>query len=407
MVFIIDWNGADNVSASDDLNLDGVNTLDNGFGDTVNVSISTPLVPAAYPGITPDSEWHLSTPVLDFGDPEGELITGNVSGGNYDPSTGGTIPPTTTTVQVATGMTGTTFELYDIDQDLLAANPWDDSVRVYALDAAGNPMPTTITITNTNVTHTVTNDGTYATIGATGAADPAVNGSGAADSVTVTFPGTIYGFVIEYSSGGGTYYSGVVGIGPVTFSDPTLMCFARGTMIETENGEVAVEELQAGDMIRTLDNGLKPLSWIGSTRVKAKGMKAPILFRKGVIGNTQDLLVSPAHRVMLQDWQAKLLFGSSELLASAQSLVNDSTIIRMPMEEVEYFHILFDSHEIVLSNGAPTESFHPGDSDVGALAPEARDEIYSLFPELEQDFGSYGPPARKSLRAHEAALLNL
>ena len=406
MVFVIDWNGADDASAADDLVLDGMNTLYNGLGDSVDVTISTPLVPAAYPGLIPDSEWHLSTGALSFGDADGELITGNVSGGNSGPS--GTIPPTTTTITVATGMTGTTFELYDIDQNLATTYPWDDSVRVYALDAAGNPMASGVIISNTNAgTHTVANDGTYATIGATGAADPAVNGSGAADSVTVTFPGTIYGFVIEYSSGGATYYGGIVGIGPVSFNDPSLMCFARGTMIEAEYGEVAVEDLQSGDMIRTLDNGLKPLCWIGSTKVKAKGTKAPILFRKGTIGNTQDLLVSPAHRVMLQDWQAKLLFGSSELLASAQSLVNDSTIIRQPMEEVEYFHILFDCHEIVLSNGAPTESFHPGESDVGAMAPETRDEIYSLFPALAQDFGRYGPPARISLRAHEAALLNL
>ena len=415
MVFVIDWNGADNASAADDLDLDGVNTLDNGFGDTVDVSISTPLIPAAFPGFTPNSEWHLSTPPFDFGDTEGELITGNVSGGNPGPvynATTGTydpIPPTTTTVQVATGMTGTTFELYDIDQGLGVgfAHPWDDSVRVYALDINGDPMDSGVVISSTNATHTVVNDSTYATIGATGVDDPGVNGSGAADSVTVTFPGTIYGFVIEYSSGGLAYYSGVVGIGPVSFSDPSLMCFARGTMIETENGEIAVEDLQAGDMIRTLDNGMKPLSWIGSTKVKAKGTKAPILFRKGVIGNTQDLLLSPMHRVMLQDWQAKLLFGSSELLATAQSLVNDSTILRQPVEEVEYFHIMFDSHEIVLSNGAPTESFHPGESDVGAMAPEARDEIYSLFPELAQGYSSYGPPARESLRAHEAALLNL
>jgi len=400
MAFIIDWNGANNASAADDLNLNGANTLTNGAGDMVTVNITTPINNDPYSGTT--SQWHLSTAASNIGGPDGELVTGGVF-----------YTPAVTTVAVAAGMTNTTFELYDIDTSVtglgVAGVPWDDLVKVYALDAAGNVIYTPINITNTNVTHVVNHYSTYTSIGATDTADPAVNGTGALDTVTVTIPGLIYGFKIEYTSGatGSGTYSGVVGIGPVTFNNPAFVCFARGTMIETANGEMPVEDLQAGDMIRTLDNGMKPLSWIGSTKVEAKGNKAPILFRKGAIGNTRDLLVSPAHRVMLQDWQAKLLFGASEILASAQSLVNDSTIVRQPAEEVEYFHILFDAHEIVFSDGAPTESFHPGDADVGAMAPEAREEIYSLFPELEQNGGSFGPSARASLRPHEAALLNL
>ncbi len=407
MVFVIDWNGADNVSAADDLNLNGANTLSNGYGDTVSVSISTPAVQdaalvAAYgAAATPITQFHLSTAASNIGDADGELITGTVSGA----------VPTSTTVTVATGMTGTSFEIYDIDQSFTGlgavGTPWDDLIKIYALDAAGNIMPTAINISNTNGTHTVLNDGTTATISAVGSADPAVNGSGAADSITVSIPGLVYGVVIEYSAGVNNYYSGVVAIGPITFSSAALMCFTRGTMIETETGNVAIEDLVAGDMIRTLDNGFQPLSWVGSTVVEGKGSKAPILFRKGTIGNTEDLLVSPAHRVMIQDWQADLLFGTSELLTSAQSLVNDNTIIRQAVDEVEYFHILFEAHEIVFSNGAPTESFHPGDAGVGTMAQETRAEIFSIFPELEHNTESYGPSVRNTLRPHEAALLNL
>lgn len=400
MVFIIDWNGANDASPLDDLNLDGSNVISNGAGATVTVDVSTPANPDPYSGNT--TEFHLSTAASNIGGPDGELVTG----GTY-------YTPAVTTVAVATGMTNTTFELYDIDKSLTglgaAGIPWDDLVKVYALDAAGNVIYSPISITNTNTTHVVNHYSTYTSIGATDNADPAVNGSGAADTVTVTIPGLIYGFRIEYTSGSSSagILSGVVGIGPVSFNDPAYACFTRGTMIETEKGEVAVEDLQEGDLIRTLDNGMKPISWIGSTTVKAQGANAPVLFRKGTIGNTRDLLVSPAHRVMLNDWQAKLLFGSSELLAAAQSLVNDSTIIRQPTEEVEYFHILFDAHEIVFSDGAPTESFHPGDANIGAMAQDVRDEIYRLFPELEQDGRTYGPSARASLRPHEAALLNL
>ncbi len=381
--YVIDWNGDDAVTG-DEIDLDNVNSISNGTGYDVNVTISTP------PGGTgPGEEWNLGTSI---GDGDGELVASRVD------------DPTSTTVQFDTAMTDITFELYDID----AGSRWDDMVQVYALDINGNPIPATIRVTNDTANHAVTSDGTTTTINASGHDDPNVEGSGAADTVTVIIPGPVYGFVIVYDNGESVATSGVVGIGPVSFFDPTVYCFARGTMIETDRGEVAIEDLLADDMVRTADNGFQPLRWIGSTSVKAKGSKAPILFRKGTIGNTRDLLLSPSHRVLLQDWQSKVLFGTGEMLASAQSLVNDQTIVRQESDEnVEYFHILFDKHEIVFSDGAATESFHPGDADTGALAHETRAEIYRLFPELEHNSNSYGPSVRSTLRPHEAALLSL
>ena len=46
-----------------------------------------------------------------------------------------------------------------------------------------------------------------------------------------------------------------------------VICFAAGTPVETAAGEVAVERLAVGDLVRTLDHGLRPVRWIGSVRV--------------------------------------------------------------------------------------------------------------------------------------------
>lgn len=404
--YVINWNGGTKNDVTDNVNIDGVTPISNGVPGPVNgtlhpvdVAVSTPFSVPAIPGGAV-TDWTI------LGGDNNALFSQNV------------VDPTLTTVQFGTPMTDITFDIYDIDtltvptvgsDGVLYDIPWDDLVRVYALDINGNPVATAINVTNTSATHTVNTsaDGITTTIGATGTNDAAINGTAAADTVTVTIPGPVYGFVVVYDVGPLAGASGVIGLGAVTFTDPTIWCFARGTMIETKSGDVAIESLVAGDMVRTADNGFQPLRWIGSTTVKATGNKAPILFRKGAIGNTKDLLVSPAHRVMLQDWQAELLFGKPQILASAQSLVNDNTIIRQETEEMEYFHILFDSHEIVFSNGAPTESFHPGDADVGTLAEDARAEIYSLFPELENNPKSYGPSVRTTLMPHEATLLSL
>ncbi len=413
--FVIDWDGVDPAAtaagAADDVNLYGVvNTLSDGAGNSTDVRV------VAYNnGVTnPDNPYgnyfYLSNGYsTGTGLPDGVLTTGNATA------------DVTTVVAFDSAVTDISFEIFDIDQSstgtgvagAAGAEPWDDQVTIYVTDAAGVPIAANIVIGNTVPgQHTVTTsaDNIYTTINSSGASDVAINGSGALDSVSVSIPGNdaaVFRVYIVYSVGPDptAAATGVIAIGPMTFTDPTPYCFVRGTLIETDRGDVAVEDLQTDDLVRTADNGFQPLRWIGSTTVKAKGHKAPILFRKGAIGNSRDLMLSPEHRVMLQGWQSELMFGQPQLLAAAKSLVNDTTILRQESDTVEYFHILFDQHEIVFSNGAPTESFHPADAT--DMAHGTREEIYSLFPEFEHNKASYGPPARASLTAHEATLLSL
>ena len=184
------------------------------------------------------------------------------------------------------------------------------------------------------------------------------------------------------------------------------ICFAKGTLIETESGEKTVEALSAGDLVRTLDHGVQPIRWIGSVRRAALGKLAPVKICKGALGNQRELMVSPQHRMLLTGWRAELFFGECEVLATAKSLVNDRDIVRVEGGFVDYFHILFDTHEIIFAEGALSESFHPGAMGAQALSQDAHDEILTLFPHLgTQDFASYGASARASLKFKEAALL--
>jgi Ca2+-binding RTX toxin-like protein len=182
-----------------------------------------------------------------------------------------------------------------------------------------------------------------------------------------------------------------------------VVCFTRGSRILTAEGEKAIEDLAAGDLVLTMDHGYQPIRWIGSSIVEGKGRFAPIVIEAGTLGNSRTLRVSPQHRMLLSGWQAELLFDEPEVLVAAKLLVNDHTIRAEEAAEVEYFHMLFDAHEIVYAEGAPSESFHPGHVGWGALAEAAREEILSLFPQLEDmDFTAYGPSARRSLTAPEA-----
>lgn len=184
-----------------------------------------------------------------------------------------------------------------------------------------------------------------------------------------------------------------------------VTCFTAGTLIETPLGAVAIEALQVGDLVATLDHGVQKIRWIGSSSVKAVGNFAPVVICKNALGNTRDLLVSPQHRMLVSGWKAELLFGETEVLCAAIHLINGDTIYRREGEQIEYIHMMFDTHEIIFAEGCASESFHPGVQGMGVLAEETRAEIYELFPNLRNNLADYGPLARSSIKRFEAKAL--
>lgn len=190
---------------------------------------------------------------------------------------------------------------------------------------------------------------------------------------------------------------------PRTFENFDAMpCFARGTLIETDRGPVLIEELAEGDLVVTRDNGLQPIRWIGSRRLAGAELAdnlRPIRIRRHALGTgipARDLLVSPQHRVLVRSKIAQKMFGTNEVLVAAKQLCQiDGIDIADDLAEVEYFHMLFDRHEVVISNGAETESLFTGPEALKAVGPQAREEILTIFPELADR--DYAPVAARPL----------
>ncbi len=243
------------------------------------------------------------------------------------------------------------------------------------------------------------------------------------DTITVTMNGsnvTIVGITF-YLADGRRLFTPTDGtnLDPATFVSSTFVnntgampvagfgppCFAAGTRIATARGEVAVEDLAVGDVVLTMDSGLKPIRWIGRRSVPGTGDFAPIRIRAGAVGNVRDLVVSPMHRILVRGWQAELYFGDSELLVAAKHLVDGRRIHVDPVPEVEYFHILFDQHEVIFSDGAATESFFPGEQ-ILADAAAIRQELEALFPEAFSVTGlASSRTARRTITFRDAAVL--
>lgn len=217
--------------------------------------------------------------------------------------------------------------------------------------------------------------------------------------------GVVYYYDADGNSAGSLHFFNIEKVVP---------CFTPGTMIATAKGERPVEELVVGDRIITRDNGIQEIRWVGAHDMTGSELEAathlrPVLIRKGALGNNQperDMMVSPNHRMLVSNDSNALYFEEREVLVAAKHLVDREGIDIVEVSSTTYVHIMFDQHEVILSDGVWSESFQPGANSLAGIEDAQRQEILELFPELATQDGIEGyVSARRSLKKYEAKLL--
>ncbi|WP_430447966.1 Hint domain-containing protein [Rhodophyticola sp.] len=213
----------------------------------------------------------------------------------------------------------------------------------------------------------------------------------------------VWGFASDIALVDGTRYvkTGGSNNGSSSYSD-FITCFGPRTVLRGPNGPVPVEDLEIGQMIWTLDDPACPVSWIGRATVEAEGRFAPVVIAAGAIGNSEELVVSPEHRIYFEDLALDLLFGHDRALVAAKHLVGLPGVDRRTGGTITYTHLMFDRHRIVDANGCLSESFFPADMALAALDYEPMAELLSLYPDLIRRPAAYGPTAAPVLRRYEA-----
>lgn len=166
---------------------------------------------------------------------------------------------------------------------------------------------------------------------------------------------------------------GGVDIGSTIFKpDPSAFtfqaCFAEGTRLETASGPVAVEDLAVGDLVVTASGEQRPVKWIGQTLTGAKRHPRPwevhpVRILPNAFGPglpERDVRLSPGHSVFVDG-----------VLVPVGALVNGATIVQEEVTKIRYFHIELDSHDVVLAEGLPCESYlDDGNRSTFGNAPE-------------------------------------
>lgn len=150
----------------------------------------------------------------------------------------------------------------------------------------------------------------------------------------------------------------------------TAVCFVTGTMIDTPDGPRPVEALSSGDLVSTVDRGAQPVLWTDRRYFSADDLRRdprqrPVRIARGALGEglpTDDLFVSPQHRVLLRSKLAARMFGSSEVLVPAVKLLSLEGVAQIEAPfGVEYHHFLCAHHELVYAEGMPAESLLRGE----------------------------------------------
>jgi hypothetical protein len=131
-------------------------------------------------------------------------------------------------------------------------------------------------------------------------------------------------------------------------------CFLTGTRLASPEGAVRVEDVSVGSMVLTANGEARAVRWIGHRNYNCDqapkpAVLWPIQIKAGAFADAQpsrDLWVSPGHAILV-----------GGVLIHSERLVNGATIIQVPRHQVQYWHVELDSHDVLLAEDLPAESY--------------------------------------------------
>ncbi len=155
-----------------------------------------------------------------------------------------------------------------------------------------------------------------------------------------------------------------------------MPCFLKGTRIATARGEAAVETLRAGDHVRTASGALRPVKWIGWREIDLALHPwplevFPVRVRAHAFGPNlprRDLWLSPQHAVHIEG-----------VLIPIIRLANGATVEQTRANRVSYWHVELESHDVLLAENLPAESFLDCESRSGFANANGFVELHPTF----------------------------
>ncbi|MEM6480369.1 MAG: Hint domain-containing protein [Pseudomonadota bacterium] len=152
------------------------------------------------------------------------------------------------------------------------------------------------------------------------------------------------------------------------YSDLTVQPGLPGkTRILTMSGAIPIHSLQAGERIITRETGATKLLGMESLTRLTDLVAFHRLAVEGAGGLVTTIL--PAEQpVFLRDWRAQALFGAEQALVAAHRLVDEEFVTRRVPQNMDLFHLYFDTPQIVYVEGMELGAGSPAQPSTKARA---------------------------------------
>jgi len=184
--------------------------------------------------------------------------------------------------------------------------------------------------------------------------------------------------------------------------EAAVSAFARGTLISTPSGEVAIEDLVPGDMVMTLEGNAAPIQWIGATTYMPERMAKHdrtihmtriVADAFGMSRPSSYLMAGPAARILHTPDQLRAAAGTSKMLTPVRSFVDGENVIDVaPPAPVRLFHLCLQHHAVIFAGGLEVETYHPGAGATHAVSHNLRHIYLSMFEHIHH-VAEFGPMA--------------
>jgi hypothetical protein len=203
--------------------------------------------------------------------------------------------------------------------------------------------------------------------------------------------------------------------------EAAFSAFARGTLLTTDQGLYAIEDLLPGMLIETSEFGPCPVLWIGSMTILPDApVETPDQTRMtrimadtfGMGRPMTDVVAGPGARLLHRPAALRELNGtgarSGQVFTPAADFEDGMSTIRItPPRPVTVYHLCLDRHASIKVSGIKMESFHPGPGMEQRMGPNMLSLFLSLFPHINSldDFGplAYPRATRETLDSLTAA----
>ncbi|MEQ6248819.1 Hint domain-containing protein [Sulfitobacter sp. HNIBRBA3233] len=204
----------------------------------------------------------------------------------------------------------------------------------------------------------------------------------------------------------GSLFIGQSAAPAIDLFESAFSAFTHGSLIQTDYGQVAVEDLQPGDMIQTATGEAAELVWVGTSTFSPadSGKRTPLIrLMPDCLGQSRPeraLTVGPGARILHTPPALRGIADGRQLLTPASHFVDGVNVIEVtPPTPTRLFHICLSRHAVIRVDGIEMETFHPGAKAPREVSHSLRDRFISLFPRIAHlaDFGPLAHPRTPEL----------